>query len=113
MKQSVVILLLTLVILALATRGSQASWFKKGKAALHKSDSDCEKYEQSGKHQLKCGQSSNQCRTCCHFDLERLNNRYNDKRYHIQNAHYVASTGQCVCELCRKHIEDFNNAAFF
>lgn len=39
--------------------------------------------------------------------------RYSEKRYHIKDVVYVARSGECVCELCKKYVEDFGNVASF
>ena len=100
-------------VFCLLVSSSQAGFFNKASKHLYKSESDCEKYAQSGQHQAKCGLSANQCRSCCHFDLDRLNNRYQEKRYHMKDVLYVGKSGECVCLLCKKYVEDFNNPAYF
>lgn len=101
---------LTVAVVCLMISSSNGGFFNKASKHLYKSESDCEKYAQS---LSKCGQSANQCRSCCHFDLERLNNRYQERRYHIKDVLYVGKSGECVCVLCKKYVEDFNNAAYF
>ena len=72
--------------------------------------SGCERLVQSSKYQ--CNQSSGDCRACCHFDLERMNDRYND-RFYIKESVLLKASNECICILCTKHTEDFNNKLNF
>ncbi len=63
---------------------------------------------------LKCTQSQAVCRSCCHFDVMRLNDAgHRPNKVFIKEAILLDRTGECVCELCEKTVEDFDNPAWF
>ncbi len=75
---------------------------------------NCEKYVQPGKY--KCSSSNQQCRTCCHFDVTKLNeNKYGDiyKSYYINQAVLIPQSKECLCIICSKRLEEFDNKPWF
>jgi hypothetical protein len=96
----------TMVVLTEA-RGGLLSFLKGDQVQF---PNGCEKYAQSGKYQ--CSLSSADCRACCHFDLDRKNDLYND-RYFMQESHLDSTSDECLCKFCFKYTEEFNNKPNF
>lgn len=106
-------LFIILTTLLIVHESSGFNLFKKLNEKLPKTTSDCEKFIQPPKF-AKCSKSSADCRACCHFDLERLNQRYGgEKRYYLSQSVLVPQSSECLCEFCKKYTEDFNNVPYF
>ena len=104
-------LLLALLVVLVVFGGVDAKSFLE-RFKLHKnSNPECKRVIQDS---VKCVESQAKCRGCCHFDVMKLNDlRAHSKSFYIKEALLVSRSGECVCELCEKHLEDFNNPAWF
>jgi hypothetical protein len=102
-----IIALVAVMTVSIEARGSLLSLFKVNKVQF---PNGCEKYAQPSKYQ--CSQSNADCRACCHFDLDRKNDLYND-RYYLRESHLDRESGECLCQFCFKYTEDFNNKPKF
>jgi hypothetical protein len=114
MKNLNLVFVFYLVVLAIAcvSGSSLFSAFKIKIKLENPSSSGCQKIVQSAKY-ADCGLSQEKCRVCCHFDFQQLNIRFGTGYFYIEQVQHVKYSDQCVCDICKKYNEDFNNPAWF
>ena len=88
---------------------------KQNRNDENNNNNKCSLYVQDNLKYNKCTASSTKCRECCHFDLIKLNDliEKNRKDYYLKQSVLVDQSMECLCEICKKDIEDFSNTPFF
>lgn len=71
----------------------------------------CERLVQSKKYM--CSKNDRDCRTCCHFDLNLMNERYGEREFFLKEAIVLRGSQECVCIICRNYLQDFANKPYF
>lgn len=111
MKLNLVLFISIFIIVVLSTKSTSGFFLKGPSDFLGLPKSNCERIVQSSKY--KCSKSQSDCRSCCYFDLNRLNERYGDRHFFLKEAILVTASSECLCEFCKKPLEDFTNNAWF